>query len=315
MKVLLIGLGKMWQFHLQNLLHIKEIQEIYAFDIIIENFKIKDSKIKYLNNLDDLKQLWWDSSIDNIDFIDIVAPTQFHKSYLDIFIKNNKHIFVEKPMVSNLDEFNKINKLIKETWYNKSICVWFIERFNIISKQFKGYISNYWNPLQIEIFRYNPASDRISDVNVTTDLMIHDIDLINYFFENQTIGIIWKNLQDKSSTVLLKVLNTNITLSANSITQQKIRQIKFYYQDKTIIWDLILWKIEIFHKPNRYLSTKWQDLEITYMLEEKILPKTNQLKEELEEFIKKINGEKTENISTIESSEFNMKLLHKLMSK
>jgi hypothetical protein len=38
-------------------LQIQAIKEIYAFDIMVENFKIQDEKIKYLNNLDDLKQL------------------------------------------------------------------------------------------------------------------------------------------------------------------------------------------------------------------------------------------------------------------
>jgi len=313
MKALLIWLGKMWQFHLQNLLQIKDISKIYAFDIITENFKIKNDKIVYLNNLDDLNKLWWNTSIENIDFVDIVAPTKFHKSYLDIFVKNNRNIFVEKPMVSNLEEFKQIQELIKQTNYSKNICVWFIERFNVISKQFKKYISDFWEPKQVEIFRYNPWSDRVADVDVTTDLMIHDIDLINYFFDNKQVSIVWKNTQNESSTVLLKVWETDITLWANRITQQKIRQIKFYYQDKTIIWDLILWKIEIFHKPSTYLSNKWQDLDITYMLEEKVLPKTNQLKEELEEFIAKIKWEKCNNISTIESSELNMEILNNLV--
>jgi len=306
MKALLIWLGKMWQFHLQNLLQIKEISQIYAFDVFEEAFKIKNDKIIYSTNLEDFQDL-------DIDFVDIVAPTKFHKSYLEIFIKNNKNIFVEKPMVSNLEELKQIQELIKQTNYNKNICVWFIERFNVISKQFKKYISNFWEPKQIEIFRYNPWSDRVADVDVTTDLMIHDIDLVNYFFDNKQVNIIWKNTQNESSTVLLKVWETDITLWANRITQQKIRQIKFYYPDKTIIWDLILWKIEIYHKPSTYLSNKWQDLDITYMLEEKVLPKTNQLKEELEEFIAKIKWEKCNNISTIESSELNMEILNNLV--
>jgi hypothetical protein len=52
----------------------------------------------------------------------------------------------------------------------------------------------------------------------------------------------------------------------------------------------MLAKIELYHKPSEYLSTKGQDLSITYMLEEKILLKTNQLKEELEEFVNIVKG-------------------------
>lgn len=305
MKVLLIWLGKMWQFHLQNLLQINEIKKIYAFDVVESWFKIEHTKITYSTNIDDFKDLEY-------DFVDIVSPTKFHYWYIEKFIKLQKNIFVEKPMVSNLNEFNKIQNLIKQTNYSWKIWVWFIERFNVVSKQFKNYISDFWNPEQVEIFRYNPWSDRIQDVDVVTDLMIHDIDLINYFFDNKEVKIIWKKCKKDTATALMEIEQTDILLSANNITQQKIRKIKFYYKDKTIIWDLILWKIEVFHKPSTYLSHKWQDLDITYMLEEKILPKTNQLKEELEEFINKINW-KENNVSWLDSSRVNITILNKLI--
>jgi len=312
MKVLLIWLGKMWQFHLQNLLNIEKVSKIYAFDIMVENFKIQNEKIIYINNLDDLEYLWNKITISDIDFVDIVAPTKFHKSYLEIFIKNNKNIFVEKPMVSTFEELDHIDKLIKKSNYSWKIWVWFIERFNCVSKFFKDKIKEKWEPKQIEIFRYNPWSDRIWDVDVTTDLMIHDLDLVNYFFDWKNIELKWKNIHNDSSTVLLKANKTNITLSANRITQQKIREIKFYYDDITITWDLMLAKINLYHKPSEYLSTKGQDLSITYMLEEKILLKTNQLKEELEEFIDIINWWKYKNLSNYSAWKNSINILNKL---
>lgn len=312
MKVLLIWLGKMWQFHLKNLLSIDKVTKVYAFDIMTENFKIKDDKIVYVSNLDDLTHLGKNITIEDIDFIDIVAPTKFHKNYLDIFIKNNKNIFVEKPMVSNLEELNKISSLINNTWYDKKIWVGFIERYNVVVKMIKEKISKMWEPRLIEFFRYNPWSDRIMDTDVTSDLMIHDIDLLSYFFNWNPTDIQWKNIDNESSTVLAKNGNTNIMLSANRITQQKIRQIKVYYQDITIIWDLILWKVEIFHKPSKYLSNKGQDLDIAFMLEEKILTKTNQLREELVEFIDIIEWWEYKNLSNLKSSKQSMEILHQL---
>lgn len=313
MKVLLIWLGKMWQFHLQNLLSIEEVSKIYAFDIMTSNFKIQNNKIIYINSLDDLKNIDKNISISDMDFADIVAPTKFHKIYLDIFIRNNINIFVEKPMVSDINELNKVTKLIEQTWYNKKIWVGFIERFNVISKKIKEEISKKWEPRLIEFFRYNPGSDRIADTDVTSDLMIHDIDLLNYFFDWNPTTIIGKNIENDSSTVLAKNGWTNIMLSANRITQQKIREIKVYYPDFTIIWNLMLWKMEIFHKPSKYLSEKWQDLDIAFMLEEKILPKTNQLKEELCEFIDIIKWWKYKNLSNIKSSKQSMELLNELI--
>ena len=277
MKVLLIWLGKMGQFHLQNLLNVTEIEKIYAFDVFEEAFKIKNEKINYSTNLEDFENL-------DYDFVDIVAPTKFHYFYLEKFIKLNKNIFVEKPLVATKEELEKLDNLIKETNYNWKIWVWFIERFNVVSKFLKEKINELWKPKLIEIFRYNPASWRIQDVDVTTDLMIHDIDLIKYFLEDSW-EITWKNVQIDTYTVLLKSQDTNITLSANRITQQKIRRIKFYYDSLTIDWDLMLAKLDIYHKPSEYLTSRWQDLSISYLIEEKYLMKNNQLLEELQEFI------------------------------
>jgi len=165
----------MWQFHLQNLLKIETIEHIYAFDVFEETFKIQDDKITYSTNLDDFDSM-------DTDFVDIVAPTQFHFSYLEKYIKQNKNIFVEKPIVSSKEEMDTLQDLINSTWYSKKIWVGFIERFNVVSSFLKDILSEKGNPEQIEIFRYNPGSDRIWDADVTTDLMIHDLDLINYFF-------------------------------------------------------------------------------------------------------------------------------------
>ncbi len=313
MKVLLIWLGKMWQFHLNNLLQIKKISKIYAFDIDTKNFKLKNDKVVYINNIDDLKNISWEVSISDIDFVDIVAPTKFHKTYLEIFIKNNKNIFVEKPIVSNYEEIVEIDSLIKKYDYKWHIAVWFIERFNVISKFLKSEIKNSWEPKLIEIFRYNPWSDRIWDTDVTTDLMIHDLDLVNYFFDSKKFEIKWKNIENSSSTVLLKIDNTNITLSANRITQQKIREIKFYYEDRTIIWDLMTWKVDIYHKPSKYFSKAWVDMNISYMIDEKYLQKTNQLKEELEEYVNAIDWWVFENLSDFEAGKNSIEILKKLV--
>lgn len=283
MNILLVWLGKMGQFHLQNLLQIPTVDRIYAFDIFENTFKIKNDKIIYSTVLEDFDNI-------DIDFVDIVSPTKFHFSYLERYIKQNKNIFIEKPFVSNIEEMNAIEHLVNTTNYSWKIGIWFIERYNVVSKFLKETIKKRWDPKQVEIFRYNPWSNRIADSDVTTDLMIHDLDLLNYFFRWEPLSVVGKNISIDSSTVLLKVKDTSITLSSNRITQQKIRQIKFFYDDVTIVGDFMLAKLDFYHKPSEYLSEKGQDLSITYLLEERILMKNNQLKDELEEFCEITQG-------------------------
>lgn len=273
----------MWQFHLSNLLEIDEIEHIYAFDVFKETFKIQSDKISYSTRLEDFEML-------DYDFVDIVAPTQFHFQYLEKFISLWKDIFVEKPIVSNKNELDELEILIKRIWYEWKIWIGFIERFNVVAKFLRDEILSRGTPKQVECFRYNPASGRIWETGVTEDLMIHDIDLMHYFFPNQKISIAGKNINTETSTVLLYTEETNIILSANRITQQKIREVKLYYKDVTIVWNLMPGKVDFFHKPETYLSQKWQDLSISYMVDEKILVKNDQLKEELKEFCSVVNG-------------------------
>ncbi len=305
MKTLLIWLGKMGQFHLQNLLKISEIEKIYAFDVSKEAFKIQDERVTYSTNLEDFDNL-------DYDFVDIVSPTKFHYHYLEKFIRLHKNIFVEKPMVSSAEEMRKLDKLIKDINYKWKIAVWFIERFNPVAKFLKQKINELWIPKLIEIFRYNPASDRIKDADVVTDLMVHDVDLINYFLGNST-SITWKNIQNDNATVLLKNHNANITLASNRITQQKIRKIKVYYDNLTIDWDLMLSKIEIYHKPQEYLTTKGQDLSISYLIEEKLFMKTNQLLEELQEFVDIVRGGEFKLLADYESGKKSVYLINQLL--
>lgn len=292
----------MGQFHLQNLLNIHSIEHIYAFDVFPETFKISSEKISYSTKLEDF-------DTEDFDFVDIVAPTKFHFSYLEKYIRMWKNIFVEKPIVSNNTEFKKLENLIEDCNYQGKIVIWFIERFNVVSQFLKNELSKRWFPKQIEIFRYNPASDRIQDVGVTEDLMVHDLDLIHYFFEDTPFSLMGKNTLSETSTVLLENNGTQILLSANSITQQKIREIKFYYPELTIIGNLTLAKIDFFHKPSTYLSEKWQDLSISYMLEEKILVKNNQLKEELEAFILLLKWAKNMSLCNFSDTKKTMELL------
>ena len=304
MKVLLIWLWKMWQFHLNNLIQIDEVDEIYAFDVNKESFKNDNSKIKYFDNIDDV-----DTS--NIDFVDIASPTQFHFEYLKKYIIEWKNILVEKPLVSTIEQTNEIESLVLSSKYKWKIAVWLIERFSLIAKEIKNIINLNWAPRQIEIFRYNPWSWRIQWTDVSTDLMIHDIDLLKYL-TGHNLEVNWRVICDDSSVVVWKTWDTNIVIWANRITQQKIRQVKIYYDDKTIVWDLMLSKLDIYHKPEKYLSSGWNDLDIAYMIEEKIIAKSNQLKFEIEDFIKYIKTWKRDIIADLWDWLSAMKILDKI---
>jgi predicted dehydrogenase len=96
-----------------------------------------------------------------------------HYEVADYFIKNNKHILIEKPFASNVAEAEKLEEKAR----NKDIIlqIGHLERFNKAFSKLKDKVNN---PLFIECNRISPFKIRGTEVNVVMDLMIHDLDIV-----------------------------------------------------------------------------------------------------------------------------------------
>lgn len=111
--------------------------------------------------------------IDKVDAVSIAVPTTLHYKVAMDFLKQGKDILVEKPITSTLHE---ADDLISEAEKRGLILqVGHLERFNsgvtLISTMVE-------RPSFIESQRLSPFLGRGIDVDVTLDLMIHDLDII-----------------------------------------------------------------------------------------------------------------------------------------
>ena len=101
-KVGLIGFGKYGKKYYKNLLNDKNFQIV----------KILRKSKKNINNLfTNNKEKFF--KIDNINLYIIASPTDTHYEYLKKVIGKKKHIIIEKPLVSDHNQFLKIKKIIK----------------------------------------------------------------------------------------------------------------------------------------------------------------------------------------------------------
>ncbi len=82
-----------------------------------KNFRIikilRKSKKKGNSLFTDDKKIFF--KINNIDVYIIASSTNSHYEYLKTALIKKKHIIIEKPLVSNLKEFEKIKKVIKKS--------------------------------------------------------------------------------------------------------------------------------------------------------------------------------------------------------
>ena len=161
MKVGVIGTGTMGWNHVRIYSELKEIEEVYAFDVDRQKTKIlKGYDVTVCNTQEELLR--------QVDAVSICVPTRHHLEVAKSAIENDVHCLIEKPITLTVAEGEDLINLLKD----KSLIlgVGHIERFNPIVGEIERIIKN---PLYVEIRRQNPASTRITDSTIVEDLMIH----------------------------------------------------------------------------------------------------------------------------------------------
>ena len=99
------------KFHIPSFLKNKKVKELVLCDENESNLKktAKKFNIKsYYTNFDEM------ISKKNIEILNICTPPSSHYKYIINAIKNKMHIFVEKPFVTSLKQFDKIRKKLKK---------------------------------------------------------------------------------------------------------------------------------------------------------------------------------------------------------
>ncbi len=114
-----------------------------------------------------------ESLLEASDAIIIVVPTSAHFSVASAAIEQGKHVFIEKPITTTLEEADELLELARAK--GVLIQIGHIERFN---RAVRAALPHVKKPRFIDSERLAPFSPRGSDVAVVLDLMIHDIDLL-----------------------------------------------------------------------------------------------------------------------------------------
>ena len=156
-----IGAGHLGKIHLKLLDESNFFKLIGYFDVK----KNKENRFVYFETIEKL--------IESVDAIFISTNTPNHYSIAKICIENSKHIFIEKPITSTIEQAIDLVELSNK--YNVKGQVGHVERFN---SAFTCLGDSIKNPKFIECHRLAEYNPRGNDVSVILDLMIHDIDIV-----------------------------------------------------------------------------------------------------------------------------------------
>ena len=253
LNIAVIGAGHLGEYHIKLLKSSKLFNLIGFFDP--NKSRSKEIIDKYNINFIEIDKI---SSL--VDAVIISTPTSFHYETAVKFLNNKKHVFVEKPITSTIEQANKLIEIKKN---NKLIGqVGHVERFNSAFLNIK----NALNPMFIESHRLSSYPSRGTDVSVVLDLMIHDIDIVLSLVDSKITKISANGTKIISSSP--DIANARIefengcvaNLTSSRLSLKKMRKMRVFQTDSYISLDFDsgsseIIKIKDFDGKNKYAMT------------------------------------------------------------
>ncbi|MEJ6694259.1 MAG: Gfo/Idh/MocA family oxidoreductase [Chitinophagales bacterium] len=249
LKIGVLGAGHLGKIHMKLINEIDVLELVGFYDPNDSNAQKAEEKLQ-VKRYTDLEEL-----IHSCDAIDIVTSTISHFECARLVLKNTKHVFIEKPMTSTLEEAFQLVELIKEA--NVKAQIGHVERFNPAFLAVKDYA---FDPMFIETHRLAQFNPRGTDVSVIHDLMIHDIDIIL-----KLVNANVKNIHASGVPIISDspdIANARIefdngcvaNVTASRLSVKNMRKTRIFQRDSYVSIDFLEKKTEIFKLYNEQPS-------------------------------------------------------------
>ena len=239
-KIGILGAGYLGKIHINLLKEIESYNLVGFYDSDPDAAALveKEFNIKRFSSMETL--------LAEIDAVDIVTPTITHYNCASTAIKKSKHLFIEKPVTSTIEEAKSLIRLSKEA--NVKVQVGHVERFNPAFLAAREYCSN---PMFIETHRLAQFNPRGIDVSVVLDLMIHDIDIILSVVKSDIKRISASGvavISDSPDIANARIEFDNgcvANLTASRISMKNMRKSRFFQKDAYISVDFLDKKVDV----------------------------------------------------------------------
>ena len=240
LKIGILGVGHFGKIHINCIREIAEYELVGFYDPNEELSKTVEQQFS-LHRFDSMDEL-----IDAVDVVDVVSTTNTHYECAAASLRKFKHVFIEKPLVSTVEEALKLIDIAREA--NVKVQVGHVERFNPAFIEASKFIEK---PLFIEAHRLSQYKPRGYDVSVVLDLMIHDIDVVLSVVNSgirrisaSGVGVV-SDTPDIASARIEFDNGCVANLTASRISMKSMRKARFFQRNSFISVDFLAKEFDV----------------------------------------------------------------------
>lgn len=301
-KVAVIGAGMMGKNHMKTYKSLNGVELVGVYDIFPEAAKAAAETfgIRAFSSMEEVAE--------NVDAVSVVTTSVTHADVGEFFLNKGIHCMMEKPLACTEEECQRLISAADKN--NVVLLVGHIERFNPAVEQMGKLLSDTSKIRSLTAQRMSAASGRITDVDVSMDLMIHDVEVIQSLVKSPVVNIQAASVKTKESpmgkdyiTALLEFENgATANITASRITQARVRTLTVTTDTNYIDMDFINQSINV-HSQGRmpYVNPEnipeWMNYGLKGSVEQLFIPTNQPLSAELNHFLSCVRGEATPRIT------------------
>lgn len=182
----------------------------------------------------------WHTLIGGVDAVSLAVPTESHAQIACALLERGIHVLVEKPIARTLAEADAMIESARTS--GAILQVGHGERFNPAMIALRPHVNS---PVYFEIHRVGQFSARSLDIDVVLDLMIHDLDIVQWLVGAEVeatsvhaVGIpILTNRVDAANARIEFATGAVANITASRVGTERIRKMRFFQPRDYVVLD------------------------------------------------------------------------------
>ena len=242
LRVGVIGVGYLGRFHARIYSNLPDVQLVGVADVdnhVAEQIAAQCGCEAHTRATDLLGK---------VDAVSVVVPTVAHGAVARPYLEAGVHMLIEKPIASDYAESRVLVELAERA--GVIFQVGHLERFNA---GVMTLAEKCRDPRFIEVHRLGPFVARATDVDVVTDLMIHDIDIVLSLVKSKikhiaAVGIPVLTEHVDIANARIEFENGAVAnVTASRVSTKKFRRIRVFGDERYFGLNYIDQQLEIAH--------------------------------------------------------------------